>query len=82
MKPPTDYHAVFSRAVFYLVLCMGPGSAMADAAAEMAAKEQLEGPGRGGGHGFDYMIGPYYNVVRPDGAARWQIRYMMSWLFP
>ena len=36
----------------------------------------------GGGHGFDYMIGPYYNVERPDGAARWQIRFMLSWLAP
>ena len=36
----------------------------------------------GGGHGFDYMIGPYYNVERPDGAARWQIRFGINWLFP
>ena len=36
----------------------------------------------GGGHGFDYMIGPYYNVERPDGAARWQIRFMVTWLAP
>ncbi len=36
----------------------------------------------GGGHGFDYMIGPYYNVIRPEGAARWQIRFMVNWLFP
>ena len=36
----------------------------------------------GGGHGFDILIGPYYNVVRPDGAARWQIRFGLNWLFP
>jgi hypothetical protein len=36
----------------------------------------------GGGHGFDFMIGPYYNVARPDGAARWQLRFGMTWLFP
>ncbi len=36
----------------------------------------------GGGHGFDYMIGPYYNIERPDGAARWQIRFGINWLFP
>ena len=36
----------------------------------------------GGGHGFDLMIGPYYNVVRPDGAAKWQIRFGLNWLFP
>ena len=36
----------------------------------------------GEGHGFDFMIGPYYNVVRPDGAARWQLRFGLNWLFP
>jgi hypothetical protein len=28
------------------------------------------------------MIGPYYNVVRPDGAADWQLRFGLSWIFP
>lgn len=36
----------------------------------------------GGGHGFDVGGGPYYNVVRPDGAARWQLRFGMTWIFP
>ncbi len=36
----------------------------------------------GGGHGLDLMVGPYYNVVRPDGAADWSARFMVSWLFP
>jgi hypothetical protein len=36
----------------------------------------------GGGHGFDLIVGPYYNVVRPDGGARWQLRFGFSWLFP
>jgi hypothetical protein len=36
----------------------------------------------GDGHGFDFMIGPYYNVARPDGAARWQLRFGLNWLFP
>lgn len=36
----------------------------------------------GEGHGFDLMIGPYYNVERPEGAARWQIRFGLNWLFP
>jgi len=36
----------------------------------------------GGGHGLDFGGGPYYNVVRPDGAARWQIRFSVSWLLP
>lgn len=36
----------------------------------------------GGGKGLDMSIGPYYNVVRPDGAARWQLRFGINWLFP
>jgi len=36
----------------------------------------------GGGHGLDMSIGPYYNVVRPEGAAGWQIRFGINWLFP
>jgi hypothetical protein len=36
----------------------------------------------GDGHGLDFGGGPYYNVVRPDGAARWQIRFSVSWLLP
>ena len=36
----------------------------------------------GGGHGFDLMVGPYYNAVRPDGAAKWQLRFAFTWLFP
>ena len=36
----------------------------------------------GNGNGLDMMIGPYYNAVRPDGAAKWQIRLGINWLFP
>jgi hypothetical protein len=36
----------------------------------------------GKGNGLDLMIGPYYNVVRPDGAADWMIRFGASWIFP
>lgn len=36
----------------------------------------------GNGNGLDLMIGPYYNVARPDGAARWQLRFGITWLFP
>jgi len=36
----------------------------------------------GGGHGFDLIIGPYYNAVRPEGAAKWQLRFGFTWLFP
>ena len=36
----------------------------------------------GNGHGLDLMIGPYYNVARPDGAADWVLRFGISWLFP
>lgn len=36
----------------------------------------------GDGNGLDLSMGPYYNVVRPDGAAGWQVRFAASWLFP
>lgn len=36
----------------------------------------------GNSHGLDLMMGPYYNVVRPDGAADWLLRFGMTWLFP
>jgi hypothetical protein len=36
----------------------------------------------GDGHAFDFMIGPYFNIVRPDGAAKWQLRFGINWLFP
>ena len=36
----------------------------------------------GGGYGLDTMIGPYYNVVRPDGAPSWSVRFGLSILFP
>ena len=34
------------------------------------------------GNGLDVMVGPYYNAARPDGAADWQLRFGISWLFP
>lgn len=36
----------------------------------------------GDGHGLDLMAGPYYNAVRPEGAADWSIRFMVNWIFP
>jgi len=36
----------------------------------------------GKGSGLDVMIGPYYNVERPDGGARWSLRFGITWLFP
>ena len=36
----------------------------------------------GGGHGLDFSAGPYWNVVRPDGAAKWALRFGVNWLFP
>ena len=36
----------------------------------------------GGGNGLDVMVGPYYNVVRPDGAADWMLRFGINWIFP
>jgi len=35
-----------------------------------------------GGNGLDMTIGPYYNAVRPEGAAKWAIRFGVSWMFP
>ena len=35
----------------------------------------------GEGNGLDLGIGPYYNVVRPDGAAGWSIRFGITWVF-
>ena len=34
-----------------------------------------------GGGGLDMNIGPYYNVVRPDGAAKWSLRFGITWIF-
>jgi hypothetical protein len=36
----------------------------------------------GKGNGLDLMIGPYYNVVRPDGGAEWSLRFGINWMFP
>ena len=36
----------------------------------------------GNGSGLELSVGPYYNVVRPEGAARWQVRFGVNWLFP
>ena len=36
----------------------------------------------GQGRGFDLLLGPYYNIERPQGAARWQLRFGLSWLLP
>ncbi len=38
--------------------------------------------GMGKGNGLDAMIGPYKNVVRPDGAADWTMRFQVNWMFP
>jgi len=34
------------------------------------------------GNGLDLNVGPYYNVARPDGAARWQLGIGVTWIFP
>ena len=36
----------------------------------------------GGGNGLDLSIGPYWNVVRPDGAASWTLRFGITWIAP
>ncbi len=35
-----------------------------------------------GGHGIEFFAGPYYNAVRPDGAAEWTIKWGINWLLP
>lgn len=35
----------------------------------------------GDGNGLDLSVGPYYNVARPDGAALWQLRVGVTWIF-
>ena len=35
-----------------------------------------------GGHGLELVLGAYYNVVKPDGAADWQVKWMVNWLLP
>lgn len=36
----------------------------------------------GGGHGLDLNLGPYYNAVRPRGAADWSLRFGITWVMP
>lgn len=36
----------------------------------------------GKGNGLDLSIGPYWNAVRPNGAAKWALRFGVSWVFP
>jgi hypothetical protein len=37
---------------------------------------------RRGKHAFNFTAHAYVNVVRPDGAAKWQFRLTTSWVFP
>jgi hypothetical protein len=36
----------------------------------------------GGGHGLDLSVGPYWNVVKPDGGADWFLKFQVTLLFP
>lgn len=36
----------------------------------------------GGGNGLDISIGPYWNVIRPDGAPSWTLRFGVTWIAP
>ena len=36
----------------------------------------------GGGNGLELMLGPYYNAVKPEGAAEWRIKWAVNWLLP
>jgi len=35
-----------------------------------------------GGKGLDLSAGPYYNVIRPEGAAGWMLRFGVTVIFP
>ncbi|QSQ25361.1 neuromedin U [Pyxidicoccus parkwayensis] len=35
-----------------------------------------------GGQALNGSVGAYYNAVRPDGGAKWQIRVQLAFLFP
>ena len=36
----------------------------------------------GGGHGLDINCGPYWNVVKPEGAADFVFKFGLTWLMP
>ncbi len=36
----------------------------------------------GGGYGLDLNIGPYWNVVKPNDAADWFLKFGVTLLFP
>jgi hypothetical protein len=36
----------------------------------------------GGGYGIEAGIGPYWNLVKPDGAADWSVKLTLNFLFP
>ena len=36
----------------------------------------------GKGNGMEFGIGPYWNVVRPEGAAAAMLRFNLAWIFP
>ena len=36
----------------------------------------------GSGYGLDLSIGPYWNLVRPEGAADWSIKFGVTFLLP
>ena len=36
----------------------------------------------GGGHGFELLLGAYYNAVRPYGGADWSLKFGLNWLIP
>ena len=35
-----------------------------------------------GGHGVEFLLGLYYNVERPEGAAKYQLKWQVNWLMP
>ena len=36
----------------------------------------------GNGYGMEIGLGPYWNVVKPDGAADWFLKFQVNLIFP
>jgi hypothetical protein len=34
------------------------------------------------GHGLELLIGPYYNAIKPEGAAAWRVKWGINWALP
>lgn len=36
----------------------------------------------GGGYGVEVGLGPYWNVIKPDGAADWSLKFQINFMLP